>query len=329
MPQRDDVASVASMNNESFSVEALTHLKRQRIDACAALQSRSKRRLVFARSEALELLAIEKPIEPESERRRSDADVVVATAAEKTHINGIRFLNWSGPIVSIDDVGGKLACTSPVCTWAHYAGILPLEELVVLGDAMMRRNGHLTRAVPEDFAAYLGSARQFAGIDNCRRALRLMLPGTDSSQETRTRLALMAYGLPAPEVNYPVRLSGGRVSLVDMAYPQVRVAVEYDGGHHRFSADQVLRDDKRREALEQRGWSYVKATVLDLRTEEGQAALAERVASAFEAVLGVPVPLAARMTLRQVSDGRRRGRRPVWERVPRSAWRARWAHEEQ
>lgn len=318
-------ASLTTMIAESFSLEALTHLKRQRLEACAALQGRTKRRLVFARSEALELLAIEKPIEPESERRRSDADVIVATAAEKTHINGVRFLKWSGPIAVIDDVGRILSCTAPVCTWAHYAGILTLEELVVLADAMMRRNGHLTRAVPEDFVAYLDSAQRFAGIDNCRRALKLMRPGTDSSQETRTRLALMAYGLPAPEVNHPVRLGNGRTALMDMAYPQVRIAIEYDGGHHRFSAEQVLRDDKRREALERLGWIYIKVTVLDLRDEESRAALAERVASALEAVLGVPVPLTPRMTLRQVSDGRRSARRPIWERVPVSMWRAPWA----
>lgn len=316
------------MNTESFSLEALTHLKRRRLEACAALQGRTKRRLVFARSEALELLAIEKPIEPESEQRRGDADVVVAAEDDKARLNGVRFLTWRGPLATIA-VSRTVECTTPVCTWAHYAGILPLDELIVLGESMMRRNLRLARAEYAEFVAYMDRAEgvgQFLGSRNCRRALNLMREDTDSSQETRTRLALMRYGLPEPLVNHPVALSTGRTVLADMAYPEVRIAVEYDGGYHRFSGAQVLRDDKRREALERDEWIYVKVTLLDLQDEISEGELAQRVASAFERVLGVPVPLTARMTTQQLCDGRRSRRRPIWEHVPRQAWAARWAH---
>lgn len=313
------------MNTESYSLEALTNLKYQRLNACAELQRRTDRRLVFARSEALELLAIEKPVEPEAERRRKDMDVVVASAGEKTHIEGVRFLRWSGPITAIL-INRTAECTTPVCTWAHYGAILPLEELVVLGDAMMRRNQHLARAEMGDFIAYLEHARQFSGIRNCKMAVRLMREGTDSSQETRTRLALQRYGLPEPLVNYPVRLDNGRTALLDMAIPELRIAIEYDGAYHRSSSDQVLRDDKRREALERLGWIYIKVTLLDLGDEHSEGELAQRVATACESVLGVPVPLTARMTMREVCDARRTKGKPLWERVPRQRWIARWVH---
>ncbi|KAB8290627.1 hypothetical protein [Bifidobacterium avesanii] len=312
------------MTATAFSLEALSDIKRRRFAACDAIQRRTGRQLVFARSEALELLAVEKPIEPASERLRADADVVVGGVREKTHLLGVRFLTWNGPIET-QRIGGDMLCTSPPATWAHYAAILTLEELITLGDSMMRRDGRLTRASLDDFQDYLNRSGRFVGKDNCRLALTMMRPNTDSSQETRTRLALLRYGLPEPEVNVRVRLSSGAVVFLDMAYTELKIAIEYDGGYHRFSGAQVLRDDKRREALENDGWIYIKVTVVDLRDESGEEALAQRIASRCETVLGVPVPLIARLTTRQICDPRRRRKIPLWERVPRSRWTAPWA----
>lgn len=324
-----DAASVEAMNTESHSLESLTNLKRQRLEACAALQQRTKRRLVFARSEALELLAVEKPIEPEAERRRKDMDVVVGSPADKSRIKGIRFLSWNGPLATTT-VNRVVECTTPACTWAHYAAILALDELIVLGDSMMRRNQRLARAELADFSSFLNAAPhvgdgRFEGSRNCRKALALMREGTDSSQETRTRLALLKYGLPPLQVNYPVRLPSGRTVFLDMAYPELRIAIEYDGGYHRFSSAQVLQDDKRREALEMLGWIYIKVTLLDLRDAQAEENLAQRVATRCEDVLGVPVPLCARLTTQQICDARRFARKPIWERVDKRFWRARWA----
>ena len=316
--------SVEGMSTESYSLEALSDLKRRRFEACDALQRRTRHPLVFARSDALELLAVEKPIEPEAERRRTDMDVVVADQNGKGRLKNVRFLSWTGPIEAAP-IGRTVLCTTPVCTWAHYAGILTLKELIVLGESMMRRDRRLIRASLEDFHAYLGRADHFHGIRNCHRALALMQEGTDSSQKTRTRLVPMMYGLPEPVVNHPVRLPNGRIIFLDIAYPELRIAIEYDGNYHRFSGDQVLRDDQRREELEDLGWIYIKVTVLDLRSEEGEERLAQRIATKCEAVLGVPVPLRPRMTIRQICDGRRRTRKPLWEVVPRHLWRAPWA----
>ena len=309
----------------SHAGTALADIRHQRLRTCAELQCHTNRTLVFARSEALELLAIEKPNEPASERRRNGiCDVIVATKAEKTHLAGVRFLTWSGPIASVT-INRSIECTTPVCTWAHYASILPLGELIVLGDSMMRRNRHLTRATLDDFRTYLASAPQFAGIRRCRQAFTLMREGTDSSMETRTRLLPMQFGLPELQVNHPVRLGNGRTVLLDMAYPELRIAVEYDGAYHRFSGEQVLRDDKRREALEDLGWIYIKVTFQDLIDAEAQERFVQRLATRCEDVVGVPVPLVPQLTLEQVCDGRRLRKRPFWERIPRERWTARWA----
>lgn len=319
--------SVASMSTTPDALQTLTALKRQRFAACAELQRRTSASLTFTRSDALELLAIETP--RQRRRNRRTADVIITHHNHKRKLRDVRFLVWNGPlqITTVKYDARELRCTTAVCTWAHYSSALTVQELVVLGDSMMRRNKRLARTDLSEFTAYLEEAKRssttprlFRGYRNCLVALALMREGTDSSQETRTRLALRRYGLPDPEINHKVKLPNGKTVFLDMAYPELRIAIEYDGNYHRFDGNQVLQDDKRREALEELGWIYIKVTVLDLRDEASEEALAQRVASRMEAVLGVPVPLVPRMTLRQVADGRRSRKIPIWDRIPRSMW---------
>ena len=42
-----------------------------------------------------------------------------------------------------------------------------------------------------------------------------------------------------------------------MAYPDLKIIIEYDGRHH---ASRWLADSKRREALEDEGWLYIQVT---------------------------------------------------------------------
>lgn len=140
-----------------------------------------------------------------------------------------------------------------------------------------------------------------------RRALRLMRENTDSSQETRSRIVLLRYGLPCPEVNYAIRLKGySHVFFADMAYPDLKIIIEYDGRHH---ASRWLADSKRREALEDEGWLYIQVTAENLRDEDSHRELAERVAQRVSLRLGEPVRLCGRMTIAQIADGRRKGNR--------------------
>lgn len=301
------------MTGESISLKALTELKAMRMQSCAALQNRTRRPLVYARSTALELLSIEKPrLRSHVVGQDSTAWVVVSSLRQRCHVRGVKYLAWTGPIET-QVVGRHFECLTPVCTWAHYAAVLPLDELIVLGESMMRRDRRLKRAGIEDFRRYLEHAGNFTGVKKCRRALRLMKENVDSSQETRTRIMLIRYGLPEPEVNYALNIPGtARTVFLDMAYPQLRIAVEYDGTYHRFSNEQVLRDDKRREDIESAGWMYIKITVLDLRNELAEEAAAQRVATAMWRMAGVPVPLEPRIAVERIGDGNHARRKPIW-----------------
>jgi hypothetical protein len=157
-----------------------------------------------------------------------------------------------------------LPLTSPARTFVDLAAELGLVDLVVLGDSLVRR-GVVT---PEALIRASGgrSPRQrFA-----RRAASLVRTGVDSPMETRVRLLIVLSGLPEPVVNVVFRDEHGAwLARLDLAYPQWRIAVEYDGRQHAESSDQWHTDIGRREALDGIGWRLVVVVASDVYTRPG------------------------------------------------------------
>jgi very-short-patch-repair endonuclease len=70
--------------------------------------------------------------------------------------------------------------------------------------------------------------------------------------ETRIRLALVFDGLPAPVPQHPVG-----PHFLDLAYPSVRLGIEYDGEVHR-TQQRALRDLDRQARLVCAGWTVLR-----------------------------------------------------------------------
>lgn len=156
-----------------------------------------------------------------------------------------------------------LLVTSVAQTWLHMSHRLSIDELVVLGDAMLRRKGPLTS--PDELRALTDSTYKMKGLSKARAALDLVRPGTDSSMETRARLLLVHAGLPCPLVNHAAfDDSGSFLALPDMSYPARRIAIEYDGDIHRTDPATWRRDVERRQRLEAAGWIIITATADDV-----------------------------------------------------------------
>ena len=113
-------------------------------------------------------------------------------------------------------------------TFLDLAGELGLVDLVVLGDALVRRRRTtVTKLVA---AAAQASGRHVA---LARRAAGLVRAGVDSPMESRLRMLLVLAGLPEPVVNHTEHDDRGWwVRRFDLSYPAARVAVEYDGRQH-------------------------------------------------------------------------------------------------
>ena len=78
--------------------------------------------------------------------------------------------------------------------------------------------------------------------------------------ESRSRLVLVLRGLPHPELQYRVFDEfGAFIARLDMAYPPLKLAMEYDGRGH-LDAWQQASDARRLNLLDAAGWSVLRFT---------------------------------------------------------------------
>lgn len=156
-----------------------------------------------------------------------------------------------------------LLITSRARTWLDCARKMSIDEITVVADHLLRlpRPELEERSEPyctrEDLETMLDRHKGTPGIRKARLALEQARVGADSAPETRLRLALERAGLPQAEVNRPAKLGSGVVRQPDLSYPELRVAVEYEGEGHSNPA-QIVRDIEREENFSRAGWILVR-----------------------------------------------------------------------
>ncbi|MDP9392422.1 MAG: endonuclease domain-containing protein [Actinomycetota bacterium] len=144
----------------------------------------------------------------------------------------------------------------------------PVEDAVVALDRMVS-GGSVSLTSVREAAAVLPRGR---GSAQARKVADLADGLAESPQETRLRLLLQHAGLPTPVAQFRVFDSEGFVARVDLAYPNLRIAIEYDGLWH--GERRGFLDDRRRlNRLSAAGWVVLHVTVDDLRYPERLAAL--------------------------------------------------------
>ena len=92
-------------------------------------------------------------------------------------------------------------------------------------------------------------------------------PRAESGPESRVRVALVVAGL-APVPQFEVWSSGVLLGRADLAFPEARLLVEYEGAYH-FDGTQIARDDVRIARLEAAGWRVIRLSAADLRDLDG------------------------------------------------------------
>lgn len=153
-----------------------------------------------------------------------------------------------------------LRVTSPGRTFLDLASRLGQVELLVAGDGLARRDSKGVAGLREAVLAGVGRR----GVKQARLVLPLIDPGSKSPQESRLRFLVVTDGLGAPLVNQPVRDAVGEwIAEPDLQFPEFKVAIEYEGDHHR-ERRQWERDIRRDENLAANGWIVIKVTSTDL-----------------------------------------------------------------
>jgi very-short-patch-repair endonuclease len=173
--------------------------------------------------------------------------------------------------------------STPSRTWLDLAGILPLEDLVAVGDQLVRkpRPGLEDRtdawSTLPGLHAMLKRHPKLKGIVKAREAAALIRVGSDSAPETFLRLALTAEGLPEPELQVRVEPADPYSPAADLGYRRKRIAIQYDGGHH-LTREQQSIDNRRDESFNAAGWRYFKFNADDLAQDFRAAVRRVRVA---------------------------------------------------
>jgi hypothetical protein len=158
---------------------------------------------------------------------------------------------------------GRWLCSSRMDTAVDIARFASGDEAVVLLDHLVREGLIELAALRADLA----DREPCRGLARARRAAHLADGLAGSQQETRLRLLLLRGGLPPPVAQYVVRDDGGFAGRVDFAYPDLRLAIEYDGLYHAGTRT-FFADRRRLDRLTAAGWTVIHVTAEDMRNPE-------------------------------------------------------------
>lgn len=162
--------------------------------------------------------------------------------------------------------GLQLSC--PIALLCELAGMLDHGDLVaccdqILGPKSAFRPRPSLRALREQAATISG----VHGIKRVRKALADARERVESPKETELRLLLQDEGFLEPVVNYEIRAPGtGEGFRLDLAYPSLRIAIEYDGFWHSTDKERHRADRRKDDVLHELGWRVVRAADRDLST---------------------------------------------------------------
>ncbi len=175
-----------------------------------------------------------------------------------------------------DDERGEvkgLKVTTPGRTCWDLAQWLDVVESVVWIDRLLAV-GQVTAG---ELAGFADRQREntVRGVRKFEQVVSLVDGRAESQPESRLRVRLTLAGLPRPETQFVIFDAHGQfVARVDLAWPHLRVAVEYDGLWHVGSAAQMHADRRRLNALVGLGWIVLHVTSVRLR-EDLDAVVAE------------------------------------------------------
>lgn len=169
-------------------------------------------------------------------------------------------------------LSGEPRVTVPQRTAWEIASGPDLVEAVVALDILFHYT-YLRPAAMESWAAVYPRSR-------AATALSLADGRSESPQETRARLRILAAGFPAPVPQHEVWVKSSLLARLDLAWPAAKVAVEYDGEWH-ADGRQLAHDRYRLNKLVDAGWVVLHLTKRDLADPALFAVFAEQLRAAL------------------------------------------------
>ena len=304
---RDSTSGAAGQTSNAapisriITTDDLLEVQLATINRSLATRRKTRQRLVFSHSTALLILGAELPARL---LQAAQTELHVASTTHRQAASILTMHQWNHEY-NEQTPYADITCCGPVQAWAQIASTATLEELVLIGDSLMRRNRRFKLAALRDFESFIDGSGKFPGKRNCELAVRLMRENTDSSRETQLRLLIVSYGLPCPEVNLRLQTHSGKALYLDMSYSVPRIAIEYQGKQHDTDPQQIRADRNKRNFLTGNDWIAFepdRQVFFDLREEEG---FMQDLARILSLRLNEEIKPYPKMSLLQALDGRR------------------------
>lgn len=159
-------------------------------------------------------------------------------------------------------VAGRRA-TAPAWTAVEVTRQLSRPRALATLDAALRSGwctqGDLDRAV--------AAQRGRRGIVAIRDLLPYADGRSESAMESEARLVMIDHKLPMPELQFTIHAPVGQRWRVDFAWPQARVAAEYESVQWHAGRSEMLRDKTRFASVQELGWTVVPIVIDDVRRQ--------------------------------------------------------------
>ncbi len=157
-----------------------------------------------------------------------------------------------------------LPVTSPSRTWIDVAQVVPAGALLALTDQMLAR-----RFPADEFPRILARSRGRRGVALARSVLACADPLAGSPMESVLRWLIHEAGLPRPVLQHVIRdAAGAFLGQVDLAWPEHRVVVEFDGDLHR-ERRVFVKDLRRQNGIILAGWQVLRFSSADVLGRPG------------------------------------------------------------
>jgi hypothetical protein len=151
-----------------------------------------------------------------------------------------------------------LRASLPVTTAQRTAYDLGRRGRIADAVARLDALGNATGVSANEVADIARSHRGARGLRQLSQVLDLYDGGAESPRETWLRLLVVNAGFPRPQTQIPVVVNGRTKYYLDMGWPELKLAIEYEGDHHRTDRVRFARDIARLEELVALGWTVIR-----------------------------------------------------------------------
>lgn len=178
-------------------------------------------------------------------------------------------------VVEIDGI----AVTSPARTVVDLARSVPFEAAVVTADGALREG-----LMPGALAGMVERVSGWRGAAAARRVVAFADGRSESVGESRSRVAILRAGLPAPVPQWEVWRGAAVLARCDFGWPELRTVGEFDGrvkygrllSPDQYPGDVVFDEKLREDELRAEGLHVARWTWRDLTAFAGAAARIRR-----------------------------------------------------